>query len=495
MMRWGFRVLALAGLMTTAGLAAGPAALSDAAAPAAAPNSIRNPVRESAADPYLVYTGGFYYLTYTRGDRLVVVKAASVTGLQAAPETTVWTPSAGAACCNLWAPELHQLDGKWYLYYTADNGTDANHRMWVLEATNPLGPYTSKGQLNTGNFHSIDGSVLTLPDGRRYFTWASGRSDGQHVFIASMSNPWTTTSAPVQLINPDQAWEQHNARVTEAPVQMIHDGKVFLAYSGSHCNSPDYAVGLMRFNGGDPLNPGAWTKLPGPAFHRDDAAWVWGTGHNGFFTSPDGTETWIIYHGVTSSSGAVYGSCGGDRAARIGKVTFDANGTPVLGTPKASWQSLTLPSGDPGATVVADGIYKVLPKNNTGNALDVAACSTADGANVALWNDLGNECQKWQLTYLGDGTYQFLSKNSGKSLDVAGCSPDNHADVIQWTYHGGDCQRWYLDAEPGGFYRVISKIGGKSLDVDGCSTQPGADVRTWPYWQGDCQKWKLVKVG
>lgn len=466
-----------------------------AARTVAAPDTIRNPARESAADPFLFFHAGSYYLTYTAGNRLEVVKAPSVTALASTPATRVWTPPAGEACCHLWAPEIHQINGKWYLYYTADNGTDSNHRMFVLEADDPMGPYTSKGRIDTGNFHSIDGSVLRLPDGRMYFTWASGRSDGQHTFIAPMSSPWTTSGPPVLIIRADQPWEQFNGRIAEAAVALIRGGRVFLAYSGSHCNSPNYAVGLVELTGSNPLSAASWTKLPGPAFKRDDAAWVWGTGHNSFFTSPDGSETWIAYHGVTSSNGAVRGSCGGDRALRLGKITFDAGGRPQLGTPKASWQSLRLPAGDPGAAVVASGTYKLLPKNNTGNALEVTGCSTADAANVAVGTDSGAECQKWQLSYLDDGTYKLIAQHSGKSLDVAGCSPANHADVIQWPYHGGACQRWYLDAVPGGFHRVTSQVGGKALDVDGCSTQPGADVRTWPYHGGDCQLWRLVALG
>lgn len=455
----------------------------------ARPNTIRNPVREHAADPFVAIHGGAYHLTYTRGDRLVIVKAASIAGLEAAPETTVHT-----GCCNIWAPELHQLNGRWYLYYTADDGVDRNHRMYVLESAggDPMGPYTFKAQLNTGNFHSIDGTVLRMPDGRLFFAWASGRSDGQHTFIAPMSNPWTTSGPPVLLIRADQAWERHNGAIAEAPVALVRNGKVFLAYSGSNCNSPDYAIGMMEYTGGDVLNPASWTKLPGPLFKRSDSAWVFGTGHNGFFTSPDGSETWLVYHGVTNSSGTVFGSCGGDRATRIGKVTFDASGRPVLGVPKASWQSMTLPAGDPGADIVADGLYKLLPKNNTGNALDVVDCSTEDGANVRLWADVGSPCQKWRLEYLGDGSYKFTANHSGKALDVANCSPANHADVIQWPYWGGDCQEWYLDKLPDGYYRITSKVGGKALDVDLCSTQAGADVRVWPYWQGDCQKWRLV---
>jgi GH43 family beta-xylosidase len=490
--------LLLAGLTTDARAmplpdAGRPSAL---AAPNTFPDTFRNPVREHVADPYLFFDNGYYYLTYTAVFHVVVVRAPSITGLATAPETTVWTPpQSGAGCCNLWAPEIHFLDGQWYLYYTADDGTDSHHRMYALQASGPMGPYTFMGQLDTGNFHSIDGSVLQMPDGRLYFTWASGRSDGQHVFVAPMSNPWTTSGPPVQLINADQAWEQHNGKVAEAPVELVHDGQVYLAYSGSNCNSPDYAVGLMRYNGGDVLNPASWTKLPGPALHRNDPGWVWGTGHNGFFSSPDGSQTWIAYHGVTSSGGGVYGSCGGDRALYIGRVTYATDGTPNLGSPSASWDTVTLPPGDPGAAVVPDGRYKLLPANNTGNALDVDACSTDNAANVQVWTDLDNDCQGWRLTYLDDGTYQFLNVHSGQSLDVGGCSPDNGANVDQWPYWGGDCQRWYLDALPDGFYRVTSKVGGRVLDVGGCSTQAGANVDTWPYWQGDCQKWQLVRTG
>src|SRR3954469_12188383 len=85
------------------------------------PNTVRNPIRENAADPWMVFAEGNYHLLYTHGDKLVGVSAPSVAGLGAAPQQTLWQPPPGEACCNLWAPEIHQLDGKWYLYYTADN--------------------------------------------------------------------------------------------------------------------------------------------------------------------------------------------------------------------------------------------------------------------------------------------------------------------------------------------------------------------------------------
>jgi GH43 family beta-xylosidase len=418
-----------------------------------------------------------------------------VAGLASATQQTLWTPPPGEACCNLWAPEIHQLNGKWYLYYTADNGSDSQHRMFVLESDHPMGPYVFKAKLDTGDFHSIDGTVLKLPDGRLFHVWSSGRPDGQDLFIAPMSDPWTISGPPSLLTTPDQPWEQNGRKVTEAPAALVHDGKVYLYYSASACETPDYSLGVLELTGTDVLKQSSWTKSSAPVFQRNDAGWVFGTGHNGFFTSPDGAETWIVYHGVTSSNGTPTGSCSAGRAVRIGKVTFDANGKPQLGQPKASWETITLPSGDPGAEVVADGIYKLSPKNNPGNLLEVAGCSTADAANVQVFSVVANSpCQKWNLTYLGDGTYRLTANHTGKSLDVAGCSAANNADVIQWPYWGGDCQRWYLDALGGGYYKVTSKVGGRTLDVSGCSTAAGADVRVWPYWQGDCQRWKLEKV-
>ncbi|OAH09854.1 extracellular exo-alpha-(1-_5)-L-arabinofuranosidase precursor [Streptomyces jeddahensis] len=65
--------------------------------------------------------------------------------------------------------------------------------------------------------------------------------------------------------------------------------------------------------GSDPLNPAAWTKKPSPVFRRDDAAGVYGPGHNGFFTSPDGTENWIVYHANDSTTDR----CGNERTTLV----------------------------------------------------------------------------------------------------------------------------------------------------------------------------------
>lgn len=483
------------------GLWVAPAqAEAEPAATATPAPTVRNPLREGVADPWLFTHRGTYYLTYTTVDRIVLVKAKSVAELATAPSTTIWQDSSPERCCHIWAPEIHFLNGRFYVYYTAqENSPDlGKHRMYVLESqgSDPMGPYSFKAKLATQNDFSIDGTVLTMPNGKLYQVW-SGHLNGspQSLFISRMANPWTLEGPTRLLSEPTYAWEK-NGLVNEGPTALRRGDRTFLFFSASQCATPDYAVGTLEFKGGNVLDRRSWKKSTSPVFQRNDAHWVFGPGHNSFFRSPDGKEVWNAYHAVTSSSGAPYGSCGGDRSLRIDKVTFAKDGTPKLGVPSASWQNVALPSGDPGVAPVPDGTYRIAPKNIPAGALDVLDCSTADGADVSVWNDVGSACQQWQLSYLNDGTgtYKIINADTGKALHLDGCSPDLNVNVVQSTYTGADCQRWYVDRLPGDHVRITSKIGGRSLDVAGCSSTPRADVRVWNYWQGDCQKWKLNPV-
>ena len=125
---------------------------------------------------------------------------------------------------------------------------------------------------------------------------------------------------------------------------MQHDGDTFIVYSASFCNTPDYKLGLLKLVAADPLEPTAWEKYPEPIFQRTDTNGVFGPGHNGFFTSPDGTETWIVYHANSSSD---YG-CDGRRNTRVQKISWTAEGLPDLGVPVSTSVAIAAPSGDTG---------------------------------------------------------------------------------------------------------------------------------------------------
>jgi GH43 family beta-xylosidase len=318
-----------------------------------------NPVLGPGQDPSLVMAGGWYYFTQTSPDAtyITIRRARSVKSLAAAPKTVVWRGGgAGSPCCEWWAPELHFIDGAWYIYTTADNGNNDNHRLQVLQARNPLGPYAYKGQLTTpGNHWSIDASPLQLPGGRLYLTWSGWPDDTngvQDIYIARLASPWTVTGPRTMLSTPGYPWELHSGsvpvKVNESPEPLVHDGRVFVSYSGSGCWTPDYALGLLSAPvGANLLQASSWTKSAQPVFSSNPAAGIYGPASNGFFTSPDGRQTWMAFHAVNDPNG----NCGLERDVYVQQVTWNTHGLPQFGgEPIPITTALRVPSGDPGAS-------------------------------------------------------------------------------------------------------------------------------------------------
>src|ERR1700687_4999608 len=100
----------------------------------APPPTFVNPLLPSGADPWVTSRNGFYYYMNTTGSNLTIWKTRSMADLAAAEKKGVWrAPATGPYSRDVWAPELHFLRGKWYIYSAADAGTNASHRIWVLE--------------------------------------------------------------------------------------------------------------------------------------------------------------------------------------------------------------------------------------------------------------------------------------------------------------------------------------------------------------------------
>jgi GH43 family beta-xylosidase len=303
----------------------------------------------------MVFHQGFYYLTYTTSDHILITKACSIADLADTPPVEVWRDDTPSRCSMIWAPEFYLLDGpngrRWYLYYTAsDCRIDANHRMHVLEGSDndPMGPYVYKGSLGTdaeNRYYAIDGSVLQKSDGSLYFLWAGHPN---HVlFISRMSNPWTVVGERVHLPASGFGCDE----VREGPVCLRRNGKIFLIYSACDTGKPDYKLGmLIADETSDVTDPASWRQHPEPVFTRCDANGVYGPGHNGFFRSPDGTQDWIVYHAKTASEYTYRG-----RTARAQPFTWNADGTPCFGAPLALDTEIPLPSGDPGRAMKPSG--------------------------------------------------------------------------------------------------------------------------------------------
>jgi GH43 family beta-xylosidase len=101
-----------------------------AASAAGAKETFANPVLPSGPDPWVAQRDGWYYYTNTLGDRIALWKTRDMARLSEASPVTVWrAPKNGPHSTSVWAPELHYLRGKWYLYYSAADGTTMAHRI------------------------------------------------------------------------------------------------------------------------------------------------------------------------------------------------------------------------------------------------------------------------------------------------------------------------------------------------------------------------------
>lgn len=317
-----------------------------------------NPILPSGADPYSTYYKGYYFYTNTLQDRLVLWKTKSLADLKNAESKVVWKASKGTDySADIWAPEFHFINGKWYAYFAADNGNNDTHRMYVLEnkASDPFkGKWEFKGKIaaKTDKW-AIDGNVFEYKK-QLYMIWAgwAGDTNGQqNIYIAKMKNPLEIEGDRVLISSPKHGWETHGTlndaknppqvNVNEGPQFLQKDNKIFIVFSASGCWTDFYALGLLTFKGGDNLlDASAWEKSAEPIFKQSEANKVYAPGHNSFFKSPDGKEDWILYH-ANSNPGE---GCGNKRSPRMQKISWDANGSPVLGEPVNEATILEIPS-------------------------------------------------------------------------------------------------------------------------------------------------------
>jgi GH43 family beta-xylosidase len=317
-----------------------------------AANTFSNPLLPSGPDPWVIQKDGFYYYLNTTGGNVSIRKTAKMSELSKADAMVVWSPSAAANSRDIWAPELHFLDGKWYVYFTAGPGNCCgNQKLWVLEnasADPTRGAWTEKGRLYnpTEDFWAIDGTVFEQ-GGKRYLLWSGHRNDAeetQRIYISEMSSPWTLTGPRVELSSPQYDWEKYGVtQVNEGPEIIQHEGNTFLIYSASHCTTDDYALGQLRMStAADPLVASNWTKSATPVFSKRPGGGTYGPGHNGFFKSKDGTEDWLIYH----ANSLVNQGCGDVRNPRIQKFTWNADGSPNFGLPTVINIQQARPAGE-----------------------------------------------------------------------------------------------------------------------------------------------------
>lgn len=306
-----------------------------------------NPFIEQRADPFILQHGdGYYFIaSVPEYDRLEIRRAVKLNELPNAEPVVVWRkPAHGPMSELIWAPELHHIDGKWYIYFAATHTQELDqlnmfqHRMFALECADadPLsGKWVEKGQVKT-QFDSFCLDATTFKhQGKQWYLWAQkdpSIAGNSNIYLAELETPWAIKGNPVMLSKPELDWECRGFLVNEGPAVIVHGDKLFISYSAS-ATDENYCIGLLWIDlNADPTKAENWHKSPRPIFTTSYENKQFGPGHNSFTQTQDGQDI-LVYHARN------YTEIEGDplydpnRHTRLKTIEWDVNGMPVFGMP------------------------------------------------------------------------------------------------------------------------------------------------------------------
>ena len=317
-----------------------------------------NPFITERADPYIIKgSDGFYYFTasypalhdeFHGYDRVILRRSETVDGLREAEEKTVWKAhEEGIMAKHIWAPEIHEIGGKWYIFFAAgDSDNKWNIRPYVLscDGNDPINDsWTERGKVQSVADDKVSFTGFSLDmtyfehRGKHYLIWAQSVGDSS-LFMAEINPdcPWKLTSMPILLSKPEYDWEKIRFRVNEGASVLKGEDKIFIFFSASGTGA-EYCMGyLWAYNDADLMKAYSWHKMASPVLSTKDLTGEVGPGHNSFVYDEEGSLL-LVYHArpeshLTKECGtyddeSLYDPC---RHVRIRYVKFDEKGFPSV---------------------------------------------------------------------------------------------------------------------------------------------------------------------
>lgn len=267
------------------------------------------------ADPYIMLHDDIYY-AYGTG-------AANGIEVMVSTDLKKWTRGNGRAAEGLalhksdvygdkwfWAPEVYSVDGKFLMYFTAEE------HICVAISDSPLGPFvqTVKKPMIEGE-KSIDNTLFIDEDGKKYLFF--DRFDGGlNICVAELNEDLMSVKGPIiNCTRVSQNWERVWPTVNEGSFVIEHNGTYYMTYSANSYESQFYGIGCAIAP--SPLGP--WTKYPDNPILQKPGSLV-GVGHSAMFRDKNGALK-IVFHAHNSTT-AIH-----PRYMYISDVTF----TPVTG--------------------------------------------------------------------------------------------------------------------------------------------------------------------
>lgn len=178
-----------------------------------------------------------------------------------------------------WAPEVYYVNGKFYMYYSAEE------HICVATSDSPLGPFVQeeKKPMLEGE-KSIDNSLFIDDDGTPYLFF-DRFNDGLNIWVAELEDDLMTIKQETlhPCIHVSQEWEEVWPRVNEGAFVVKHEGVYYMTYSANSYESQFYGVGYATAT--DIM--GEWTKYPDNPLLQKPGNLV-GVGHSAMFRDREG---------------------------------------------------------------------------------------------------------------------------------------------------------------------------------------------------------------
>ena len=322
-----------------------------------------NPIlNDNFPDPTIIRApDGWYYAYGTQTKR-----AGAILNLQVArssdlvnweylgeglPEKPIWARQSQ----KIWAPHVSEHGERYFLYYSArPDGADFLS-LAVAVADAPAGPFRDCGQplLPGPGFTCIDPMAFDDPaTGQRLLYWGSGFGP---IWVRELAEdrlsfqPGSVAQAIVHPTVSDDAADYH--RLVEAAWVHVRNGWYYLFFSGDNCCGANahYAVLVARSRHatGPFETHAAALGDTHTALLAANAHWH-APGHNCVVTDAAGQD-WLACHAIDARQptfDAIDDSEGYSRRVLIlERLTYDADGWPVVATGSPSWQPQPAPTG------------------------------------------------------------------------------------------------------------------------------------------------------
>jgi hypothetical protein len=469
----------------TSGRAAPDAAAAISTDPAARPSP--DPI---AHDPTIIKQGRYYYeiITGDIGTRTYLPIRRSTDLVHWTFLGTVFaTPPAwvieelGITPGDFWAPDINYFDGAYHLYYAASSFGTNNSVIGLatnvtLDPGSPDYRWVDRGMVirshTTDDFNAIDADVV-FDHG---VPWLSFGSFWDGIKMRRLDVGTGMLSAADTTL---YSIASRGGASIEGPSIVRRGPYYYLFVSLDFCcrgvNS-DYRVVVGRS-----------TSVTGPYVDRAGVPMLAGggtellRGHNGF-RGPGGGDVYRARHGDLYAHHYYDAADGGRPKGSVRQISW-ADGWPRLGDPLSGNRGFGHGSA-----------YVTVVNRNSGAVVANAGCGY-EGADIRLAvRAPGDACQQWRLEDRGGGQVSILNRHSNKVAEVAACVNTDGARVAQWGWLDNDCQRFRVPATDNGWSRIENMLAGRVLDVAFCGG-PGTAVRLFTWLDNACQQFRLDPVG